>query len=419
VRELSQKQRLSKRELEVANLVTQGLTNKEIARTLFISQRTAEGHVAQICNKLGFSTRAQIAAWAATVDTRAAIPVMAPKANAADVAAAPAPRRKGFAVSRRSAALIGMAVIVIGLMGAGILALKLTPQTSARGAIIFADGLIRPNGIAVDSKGAILVTAANQVVKISNGTPTLVAGTGKSGFSGDGKSAKVAELSLDVFPASTAQGLAVDHLGNVYIADYWNHRIRMVDPDGIITTIAGTGTAGDQGDEGPATTAQLRFPRGLAVDEHTGNLYIADSGANRVRMIDARTHFIHPIAGTGEAALNGPIGLAFDQNAGSLYVVDSTNNRVLKITTDGIVSTLAGTDAALNLPVAVAIDDRGVVFVADSANNRVRRIDAGGTVTTLATFGYTLNQPLGVAVNSSGFVFVADTNNDRVVRLSP
>ncbi len=87
MREVNPNQRLSKRELEVARLVTQGLTNKEIARTLFISQRTAEGHVAQICNKLGFSTRAQIAAWAATLDAQAAAPVVAPKANGAEVAA--------------------------------------------------------------------------------------------------------------------------------------------------------------------------------------------------------------------------------------------------------------------------------------------------------------------------------------------
>jgi len=418
VRELSQKQTLSKRELEVARLVTQGLTNKEIARSLFISQRTAEGHVAQICNKLGFSTRSQIAAWAATLDARSAGPVTAPSAEPAEMTGAPLPRRQRFAFSRRSAALIGLAVIVIGLMGAGILALKLTPQTAAPSAVVFADGLVRPSGIAVDSKGAILVTAHNQVFRISDGTQTLVAGTGQNGFSGDGRSAKVAELNLDVFPASTAQGLAVDHLGNIYIADYWNHRIRMVGPDGIITTIAGSGAAGDEGDGGPATNAQLGFPRGLAVDEHTGNLYVADSGTNRIRMIDARTHFIHPVA-TGDAALNGPVGLAFDQNAGALYVVDSTNNRVLKITTDGIVSTLAGSDAGLCLPVAIAIDDRGVVFIADSANNRVQRIDAAGAVTTLATSGYRLNQPLAVAVNTSGFVFVADTINDRIVRLSP
>lgn len=419
MRELSQKQSLSKRELEVAKLVTQGLTNKEIARTLFISQRTAEGHVAQICNKLGFSTRSQIAAWAATIDTRAPVPVFVPAPGVAELPAAPAQARRIAVVSRPSARMIGAAIIVIGLMGAGIVALKLTPQTSAPGAVLFADGLVRPGGIAIDSNGAILVMAGNQVVKVSNGTPTLVAGTGDSGFFGDGKSAKLAELALDVFPETTAQGLAVDHLGNVYIADYGNHRIRMVDPSGIITTIAGTGAPGNLGDEGPAIEAQLQFPRGLAVDENTGNLYVADSGTNRVRMIDSHTHFIHSVAGTDHGVLNGPTGLAVDQTTGGLYVADSTNNRLVKVTSDGMVSILAGSDAALSLPVAIAIDSKGDIYIADAGNNRVRRIDARGTITTVATFGFTLNHPLGIAVNSIGYVFVADTNNDRVVRLAP
>src|SRR4029077_13007489 len=144
VRELSPKHRLSKRELEVARLVTRGLTNKEIARTLFISQRTAEGHVAQICNKLGFSTRSQIAAWAATLDTRSATPVLASITEVAEPPAAPSPTRTVAVRGRPSARLIGVAVIVIGLMGAGILALKLTPQTAAPGAVLFADGLVRP-----------------------------------------------------------------------------------------------------------------------------------------------------------------------------------------------------------------------------------------------------------------------------------
>src|SRR4029077_4132091 len=199
----------------------------------------------------------------------------------------------------------------------------------------------------------------------------------------------------------------------VYIADYGNHRVRMVDTNGIITTIAGTGTPGNLGDEGPAIEAQLQFPRGLAVDENTGNLYIADSGTNTVRMIDARTHSIHRVA--GKAAFNGPTGLAVDQATGSLYIADSTNNRLVKVTSDGMISTLAGSDASLSLPVAIAIDGKGDIYIADAGNNRVRRIDARGTITTVSTFGLTLNHPLGIAVNSSGYVFVADTNTDRCV----
>lgn len=426
VGELSPHQRLSKRELEVARLVTQGLTNKEIARTLFISQRTAEGHVAQICNKLGFSTRAQIAAWAATLDARAPVPVIAPKARGAEVAA-PTARRKGLVVSGAAARWIGVAIIVIGLLGGGLLALKLAPQTAPPTAVTIADGLSRPNGIAIDSTGSILVMDGNRVRKISPGIPTLVAGTGTSGFSGDGGSATLAKLNLNVFPGTSAQGLAVDNLGNVYIADYGNHRIRKV-AVGVITTIAGTGTAGGSGDEGLASNAQLGLPRGLAFEQQTGNLYVADSLTNRVRMIDAHG-FIHPFAGSGDiggdgdggpalkAQLNGLAGLAIDQKTGTLYIADSTNHRVRKVTPDGMISTVAGTAAALSLPVAIAIDDRGDVFVADAGNNRVVRIDAGGTITTLPAPPIALDQPLGLAVDSRGYVFVADTYNDRVVRL--
>lgn len=255
-----------------------------------------------------------------------------------------------------------------------------------------------------------------------------MAGTGTSGFSGDGESATLAKLNLNVFPSASAQGLAVDNLGNVYIADYGNHRIRKVSAAGIITTIAGTGTAGGSGDEGDARNAQLGLPRGLAFEQQTGNLDVADSFTNRVRMIDGNG-FIHPVAGTGDvgdngdsglalrAQLNGPTGLAIDQKTGSLYIADSTNHRVRKVTADGMISTVVGTAAALSLPVAIAIDDRGDVFVADAGNNRVLRIDAGGTITTLAAPGLGLNQPLGIAIDSSGYVFVADTYNNRIMRV--
>jgi len=150
---------------------------------------------------------------------------------------------------------------------------------------------------------------------------------------------------------------------------------------------------------------------------------------------------IHAFAGSGDtgnsgdgddaltARFNGPTGLAFEPKSGNLYIADSTNNRVRKVTREGKISTIAGTGAiggggdggpatkaTLNVPVAIATDDRGDIFVADSGNNRVRRIDAAGTITTIAP-GIALNVPLGVAVDASGYVLVADTYNDRVVRL--
>jgi DNA-binding CsgD family transcriptional regulator/DNA-binding beta-propeller fold protein YncE len=438
MRELNPKQRVTKRELEVARLVAQGLTNKEIGRALFISQRTAEGHIAQICNKLGFSTRSQVAAWAATFEATAAAPPIAPKL---DIAVPPAPvsRPGRRVISATGARWIGLAIIVVGLVSAGIVALKLGSPTASPDSNTVVDGLSRPNGIAVDPAGAILILDGNRVRKVSGGSITLVAGTGTNGFSGDGESAKLAKLNLLVYPGTVAHGLAVDSAGNVYIADYGNHRIRKVNVAGTITTIAGTDTAGGSGDGGPASKAQLMYPRGLAIDQQSGNLYIADSGTNRVRVIDGQG-IIHAFAGSGDtgdlgdgddaltAHFNGPTGLAFEQKSGNLYIADSTNNRVRKVTREGKMTTVAGTGAiggggdggpatkaTLNVPVAIAIDERGDVFIADSGNNRVRRIDAGGTITTVAA-GVALKVPLGVAIDTSGYVLVADTYNDRVVR---
>jgi DNA-binding beta-propeller fold protein YncE len=280
------------------------------------------------------------------------------------------------------------------------------------------------------------------VDKIVGSSIVHLAGNGTSGFSGDGGSATGAELNLYVFPATLAQGLAADDVGNVYIADVGNHRIRKVTPDLKITTIAGTDIAGGSGDEGPASTAQLSAPRGLAIDRG-GNLYIADSGTNRVRVIDLKGT-IHAFAGNGEtgeagdvgdggpagrARLNGPTGVAIDQKTGDVYIADSAHSRIRKVSPDGMISTIAGVGVAglagdggdarkarLSLPIAVATDDRGDIYVVDFGNNRVRRISAGGIITTIAP-GVGLNQPLAIAVDAKGQVLVADSYRNRVVRL--
>jgi sugar lactone lactonase YvrE len=267
----------------------------------------------------------------------------------------------------------------------------------------------------------------DQVHRISKGKASLVAGTGTNGFSGDGRSATDAMLSLFVFPGMPAQGLATDKIGNVYIADYGNHRVREVTIDGTIRTIAGTGIAGGLGDEGPAAKAQLSLPRGLAIDSK-GNLYIADSGTNRVRMIDPQGN-IHAVAGTGEsggggdggfasmAQLSAPTGLAIDPGTDSLYIADTGNHRVRRVTPDGRITAVPDRGPALSLPVAIAIDDRGNVFIADELASRVLRIDPGGTMAAVATPGITLSSPLGIAVDANGYLYVADTENARIVRL--
>ena len=442
VREFNPKQTLSKRELEVARLVAQGLTNKEIARTLFISQRTSEGHVAQICIKLGVSTRAQIAAWSATIEAGAAAPAAAPKTNGS-VSTPTAVVRRNQIFSTQSARWIGIAIIVVGLLGAGLLAMKLATHlaspnhevvagtgvhgfTGDHGPAINAE-LSWPSGIAVDSAThSILILDGDRVRRIgSDGIITTVAGNGTSGFSGDNYSATQAQLNLAVYLKTQPQGVAVDRAGNIYIADSNNNRVRMVNSVGTITTIAGTTAPGANGDGGLAISAQLRSPRGLAVDA-TGNIYIADGGNNRVRMIDVNG-VIRTVAGNGDAAdLNGPTGLALDASSGTLYIADTANNRVVQLQLrTGIVTPFAGTGIAgfsgdtqpagtakLNRPAALATDAQGDVFVADSGNNRVRRIDAVGTITTVVAG---LNEPFGVAVATSGRLLIVNTYDDRVI----
>src|SRR4029077_13342450 len=183
---------------------------------------------------------------------------------------------------------------------------------------------------------------------------TTIAGTGQFGFSGDGGPATRAQLYPDCsqnFPA----GLAFDAAGDVYIADANNQRVRMVTPAGVITTVAGTGVQGFAGDGGPATAARLYYPTGLAVDGH-GDLYIADSVNQRVRMVSP-AGIITTVAGNGSNgcnlctqglggpatsfALTDPDGLAVD-GRGNLLVADWINDRVYAVAPGGIISTLAG-----------------------------------------------------------------------------
>ncbi|MCY4598193.1 MAG: ankyrin repeat domain-containing protein, partial [Bryobacterales bacterium] len=221
-----------------------------------------------------------------------------------------------------------------------------------------------------------------------------LAGTGTGGFGGDGGAASAALLSLP-------SGVAVDAAGNVYVADRYNHRVRIVDAGtGRIETLAGTGTGGFGGDGGPASAALLNLPSDVAADA-AGNVYVADRNNHRVRRIDGEMGWIETLAGT--------VGWGFGGDGG------------------------AASAALLRAPSGVAVDAAGNVYVADRYNHRVRIVDAGtGRIKTLAGTGQggfggdggpasaaLLNQPIGVAVNTAGNVFVADTANHRVRALSP
>jgi secreted PhoX family phosphatase len=211
-----------------------------------------------------------------------------------------------------------------------------------------------------------------------------MAGNGTAGFSGDNGPATLAKLGS---PAK----VAVDQSGNVYICDQANNRIREI-TNGIIFTIAGNGTYGSSGDNGPATSAELNQPDGVAVDS-SGNIYIADLENNRLREIT--NGIIFTVAGNGTAGFSGdngpatsaelnmPAGVAVDK-AGNIYISDSGNNRIREIT-NGIIFTEAGNgnsgfsgdngtaiNAELNTPYGVTVDQAENLYISDSGNNRIR-----------------------------------------------
>jgi sugar lactone lactonase YvrE len=314
------------------------------------------------------------------------------------------------------------------------------PATSAQ--------LNRPLGVAVDASGNLYIADTDnlRIRRVdATGRITTVAGTGERGYDGDDKPATSARL-------NRPPGVAVDASGNLYIADYFNNRIRRVDTTGQITTVAGTGEAGYDGDDKPATSAQLNGPFGVAVDG-SGTLYIADYVNSRIRRVDASGR-ITTVAGTGESGYDGddkpatsaqlanPNGVAVD-GSGTLYIADTYNNRIRRVDASGRITTVAGTvvggydgddkpatSARLNTPSGVAVDAAGNLFIADSYNNRIRRVDASGQITTVAgtvVGGYDgddkpatsarLNTPSGVAVDASGNLFIADSYNHRIRRV--
>jgi sugar lactone lactonase YvrE len=297
-------------------------------------------------------------------------------------------------------------------------------------------------GIAVDSAGNLYIADGSLVRRVSNGVIATVAGNGGLGDSGDGGPATGAQLGY-------VSAVAVDSAGNLYIADWRNDCIRKVS-NGVITTVAGNGTQGYSGDNGPATSAQLNYPNAVAVDS-AGNLYIADADNYRIRKVSGGV--IATVAGNGTGGFSGdngpatgaelgyPAGLAVDA-AGGLYIADEGNARIRKVS-NGVITTVAGNGsgvyggdggpaagAALWTPEGIALDAVGNLYIADGANNRIRRV-SNGVIDTVAgdgTSGYTgdngaatgaqLYQPLGVAVDSAGNVYIADTQDQRIRKVS-
>jgi len=272
-----------------------------------------------------------------------------------------------------------------------------------------------------------------------------VAGDGSFGFAGDGGPATNASIADPV-------GVFVDGVGNMYVADTNNRRIRKVDASGTMTTVAGNGNFGFSGDGGLATSASLADPTGVFVDTQN-NLYIADTNNQRVRKVDS-SGVITTIAGDGNAGFSGDGGLAtsarlnfptgvFVDAQGNVFFADRENHRIRKVDTLGVITTVAGngafgssgdggqaTSASLAFPSGIFVSAVGEVFIADRFNYKVRKVDTLGVITTVAgngAFGFSgdggqatsanLAFPSAVYVDSVGNVFIADRDNHRIRRV--
>ncbi len=277
-------------------------------------------------------------------------------------------------------------------------------------------------------------------------TISTYAGTGVAGYSGDGGLATAAKLSFD-------SRMAIDASGNIYIADQNNNAIRKINSSGIITTVAGTGIASYSGDGGPATAANLNKPYAVDLDA-AGNLYIADTYNQRIRKIST-TGIITTIAGNGTAGYTGDGGPATAAEfsipgyfridpAGNIIVADNGNQRVRKINTSGIVSTIAGTGvsgfsgdggmataAKISYPQGIGLDAAGNIYIGDANNQRIREINTGGIIFTVAGNGTAayggdggpataaeLNTPQDIYFDAAGNMLFTDTGNDRVRKIS-
>ena len=300
------------------------------------------------------------------------------------------------------------------------------PATSAR---------LNPFGLAVDVAGNLFIADLDncQVRKVNlAGIISTVAGTGTRGFGGDGGLAVSAQL-------FGPKSVALDSLGNLYIADTFNDRIRRVTDTGIISTVAGTGTKGFSGDSGPATSAQLNWPSEIVIDS-AGNLLIADN--SRIRKVTPEG-IISTVAGGGIHGIDYVGGFAVD-STGSILSDDGTG-RIRKVTTTGIITTVAGngrsqgfagdqgpaSSARFLYPRGLTFDTDGNLYIADTLNDRIRMVSQNGTVTTVAgtaTRDYSgeggpatddsLFEPRAVALDGVGNMFIADTLNNRIRKVS-
>jgi DNA-binding CsgD family transcriptional regulator/sugar lactone lactonase YvrE len=401
--------RLSRREMEVARLVAEGLTNRDIASRLFISERTVDGHLEHVREKLGVNTRAQIATWVTQQAASGSADAPVPPAGA------PTVRRRRISAPRL---WLAAAVVVV---------------VAASGLLIW---LVQPSGPTIDT----LAGAPPDPNRFPQGS-----------YTGESVSATTALLSLP-------SDVAVARDGTVYIADFRNQLIRRVDTARTIVTVAGFMPTKDavkvplvDGGYGPG--ADIGFASSIAVDG-TGNVYMLTirDGTLEVWMVDPgrSMHFVQQL-GTAEVATSdfwaSPVGGLAVGNDGTLYIADRAGNRVWKYSPDHQLSVYAGTgeagssgdgaaarDAKLHSPIGLAVDDqRGYLYIADGGNNRIRRVDKSGVIRPVAGAGgfygdggdggpalqAHLSFPFGVAIARDGTLYISDTGNNRLRVVTP
>ncbi|MCW3121012.1 MAG: hypothetical protein JWQ38_504 [Flavipsychrobacter sp.] len=339
---------------------------------------------------------------------------------------------------------IGHAQIISTVAGTGI------AGYSGDGSAATAAKLNQPGGIYIDGSGTIYLAdrGNNCIRKISGGIITTIAGTTINGYSGDGGPATAAKFNHPI-------QLAMDGAGNLIIADVDNNVIRKINSAGIITTIAGTGVAGYNGDGIAASTAQLNGPLGLAIDA-SNNIIIGEVLGHRVRKINP-AGIISTIAGNGTAGFSGdgfaatsaklhnPNYLTAD-GSGNIFFSDNGNHRIRKITVStGVISTIAGdggmgytgdgvaaTSTSLLYPANQRVDAAGNVYIADSGNDRIRKVDIAGVITTIVGIGVRgfagdgspataaeINGVTDICFDNSGALYIADFGNNRLRIVGP
>ena len=427
---------LSRRESEVAELVRQGLSNREIAGRLFVSERTVEGHVRQIHNKLGFGSRAQIAAWMAE-GGKSTTPTAHP-------APAAGPRSRRRRVPLRWVGMAAIALITVAGLGVAAFSLAHAPPVQVAGGKGSVASIVSGNeygSLTIDRDGNVYIATCREVSQIMPG------GSPQPFF------AESCALGLVEVPAQGPRAIAVGPQGDLYVGDLPAKRVRKVTRAGIVTTIAGN-VSGSPGDGIPALQARL-VPESLAVTA-TGDVYVAEwtaSGAGRVRRIDARSGLISTVAGTGTPGYSGDGGPATHAQFGglelhiafwneSLYIEDTVNNRIRVVDPVGTITTIVGTrtaghggdggpasKASLNQPAGLAVDSHGDLYIADSGDNVIRRLH-NGTITTVAGTGRAgskiesspletqLSNPTDLAFDGADALYVNDLGNKRVLRLT-